>query len=78
MDLSSFATLVSSVGFPIACCSVLFWYIKKLTDEHKTDIEHLAIKMSEMHKAETEKLAEAIANNTEVMNKLIQKIEKGD
>lgn len=57
-----FANLISSVGFPIACCIACFWYINKTAEQHKAEID---------------KLSDAINNNTLVMQTLIEKI-KGD
>lgn len=77
MDIGTVTSLISSVGFPIACCFVCFWYIKKMNDEHRQEMEKLTIKLTEINKSETEKLSETIRNNTSVMMKLIEKIEKG-
>lgn len=60
MDVQTVTTIISTVGFPIAVCLVCFWYINK---------------MQEQHKAETDKLAEALNNNTLVMQKLIDNLE---
>ena len=61
MDASAIASLVGSLGFPIACCIALFWYLTK---------------MQKQHKEEMDKMSEAINNNTAVMNQLIDKLEK--
>lgn len=53
-------TLVSNVGFPIACVCILFWF---LWQERKT------------HQAETQRFAEAIENNTIVMQEVKTLIE---
>lgn len=60
MDVQTVTTIISTVGFPICVCLICFWYINK---------------MQESHKAETDKLAEALNNNTIVMQKLIDNIE---
>ena len=39
MDIGTVTSLISSVGFPIACCFVCFWYIKKMNDEHRQEME---------------------------------------
>lgn len=52
-------SLISNVGFPIACVVALFWYLNKEREEHK---------------AETQKLGEAINNNTLVMEKILTKV----
>ena len=63
MDMQSATTLISTVGFPIAVCLICFWYINK---------------QQEQHKAETDKLAEALNNNTLVMQKLVDRLAGGD
>lgn len=54
------STLVSNVGFPIACVCILFWF---QWQERKT------------HREETERFAEAIENNTVVMQEVKTLIE---
>lgn len=56
MDTSTIVQIMSSLGFPIACCVALFWQNNKL---------------NESHKEETAKLNEAINNNTIALNHLI-------
>ena len=42
MDIiTDFTNLVSNVGFPIACCAVLFWYIKKREERHYDELDSL-------------------------------------
>jgi hypothetical protein len=60
MDVQAITSIITNVGFPIAVCLICFWYINK---------------MQEHHKAETDKLAEALNNNTLVMQKLINNLE---
>ena len=54
------STLVSNVGFPIACVCILFWF---LWLERKT------------HREETQRFAEAIENNTIVIREVKTLIE---
>lgn len=63
--------IVSSVGFPIVCCGFCFWYVKYITDKNREDISSL----NEQHKEESNKMIEAINNNTLVMERLVEKIE---
>lgn len=60
MGVQEITSIISTVGFPICVCLISFWYINK---------------MQEQHKAETDKLAEALNNNTLVMQKLIDNLE---
>lgn len=63
MDTSTIVQIISSLGFPIACCVAMFWQNNKL---------------NESHKEETAKLNEAINNNTIALNHLIDKIGGSD
>nr|DAM91084.1 MAG TPA: YvrJ protein family protein [Caudoviricetes sp.] len=59
MDTNVIVQLISSLGFPIACCIAMFWQNNKLNENHKE---------------ETTKLNEAINNNTIALNRLIDKL----
>lgn len=59
MAVNDLMGIITNVGFPIAVCLICFWYINK---------------MQEQHKAETDKLAEALNNNTLVMQQLVDKM----
>lgn len=52
---------IQNVGFPIACVVAMFWMWDRERQEHK---------------AEAEKWAEAINNNTAVMQKLVDRLEE--
>lgn len=60
MDLNSITQIISTVGFPIAMCLMLFWYIKD---------------MNEKHKDETDKFTQALNENTIVLQKLCDKLD---
>ena len=38
MDIEVITQIVTSVGFPIVACGGLFWYINKVTDSHKEEV----------------------------------------
>lgn len=59
MDVNVITQLISSVGFPIACCIFLFWANNK---------------QNERHTEEVEKLRTSVDNNTKAMLKLCQKL----
>ena len=59
MEIEAITTLISNMGFPIACVIALFWSLNKEREEHK---------------AETQKLADAINNDTIVMEKILSKV----
>ena len=51
--------IIQSVGFPIVCCGALFWYMNKQRD---------------VHKEETDKLTQALNNNTQAIIELKDKL----
>ena len=53
-------SFIQNVGFPIACVVAMFWMWDRERQEHK---------------AEAEKWAEAINNNTRVMEKLVERLD---
>lgn len=59
MDASAIIQIISNVGFPIAVCLICFWYVNKLTETHKEEVN---------------KLTDALNNNTLVMQKLCDKL----
>lgn len=59
MELAEITSIITQIGFPIAVCLICFWYIKKIQEDHK---------------AEMDKMAAAINNNTYVMQRLIDKL----
>ena len=62
MDVTTVTSLIGSLGFPIACCIALFWYLTKIDARHKEEMD---------------KMSEAINNNTNVMNNLLEEIRRG-
>lgn len=59
MDLTAIAQMISTVGFPIACCIIMF---QALTKEQ------------ENHKQEMSAVTAALNNNTVALTKLADKI----
>lgn len=58
--INDLAALISTLGFPIAMCLIMCYYINKINDAHKE---------------ETDKFAEALNNNTVVLQKLCDKLD---
>lgn len=58
--INDLTTLISTLGFPIAMCLIMCYYINKINDAHKE---------------ETGKFAEALNNNTVVLQKLCDKLD---
>lgn len=60
MDATNIISVVSQVGFPIAMCLVMAWYIKYANDQHKDEIS---------------KITEALNNNTLAVQKLCERMD---
>lgn len=58
--INDLSALISTLGFPIAMCLIMCYYINKIND---------------VHKEETGKFAEALNNNTVVLQKLCDKLD---
>lgn len=59
MEMSSILEIISSIGFPIACCIAMFLQQNKITENHKNEVCELK---------------NAIDNNTVALTKLIEKL----
>lgn len=58
--INELSSLISTLGFPIGMCLIMCYYINKI---------------NEAHKEETDKFAEALNNNTLVLQKLCDKLD---
>lgn len=58
--INDLSSLISTLGFPIGMCLIMCYYINKINDAHKV---------------ETDKFAEALNNNTLVLQKLCDKLD---
>ena len=58
--MNELVTLISNVGFPIFACIMIFKEMEKQRENHKT---------------ESEKWVEALNNNTNVMQRLLDKMD---
>lgn len=58
-------TIISSLGFPIAMCIFVCWYVMKQNENYRQDIKEMQI----AHREEIEKLTKAI-------NKLCDKLDE--
>ena len=55
MDIDSIIQLISDVGFPVAVCIALFFYMEKQNERHQQEID---------------KLNETVQSNTKVLTEL--------
>ena len=61
MDYGVVQTFITSVGFPIAMSLLLFWYVKEQNTSHKDEIKNLS---------------EAVNNNTLILQKLVDLLDR--
>ena len=81
--MNDFITIIQSVGFPIAVAVAMFIMLQNEQKNHKTESEHITVTMNRLemsfnnaiHEQESN-IAEAINNNTLVIQKLIDKLDK--
>lgn len=67
MNTNDVMTAISTLGFPIVMCGFFAWYTVQ-RDKKEAETE-------ERHKEELNVLAEAIQNNTVVMQQIVDKLE---
>lgn len=60
MDVSAIVNMISTVGFPIVMCVIMFKYLEKTDDKREQD---------------TRQILESVNNNTQVIAKLVDKLE---
>lgn len=81
--MNDFVSIIQSVGFPIAVAVAMFIMLQNEQKEHKTETEKITETLNRLemtfnnalHEQEST-IAEAINNNTLVIQKLIDKLEK--
>lgn len=59
--MEDFVAIISNVGFPIACVIFMWYYMMKMTDAHKEEIDSVK---------------DALNQNTIVLQKLVDKLDK--
>lgn len=71
MDANVLISMIGSLGFPIVACIFIALFFNKTQENYRADIKE----MQATHKAETDKMTEALNNNTLALQKLIDKME---
>lgn len=66
MDGNGFITIIQTVGFPIAMCIAMGWYVKYTEDRHREDRNG----QNERHAKEMESVNNALDNNTAALHAL--------
>lgn len=72
--MNEIVSIISTVGFPIACCLLLGSYVFKVTEFNKQELKSVNEKLQEI----IEKTSECITNNTNALYELKESILKGD
>lgn len=82
MSVNDVVTFINGVGFPIAVCIFLVWYIihdkKRRQEERKEREEQREKERKSYEEHQTElymKLSQSVDNNTTALNNLILKLE---
>lgn len=65
MNMDAIVSIISSVGFPIAMCLVLLWYINKKDEQY---VEQLTEMESELDSVKMETTKALVEVNTSLMN----------
>lgn len=60
MDVTGISTLISNLGFPIACVVTMFYMWNKEREEHKFEMKEVTT---------------AITNNTIALNRLVDRLD---
>lgn len=74
MDANTLITMIGSLGFPIVACIAMGWFFAKVNDNYRQDIKEI----NATHKDEVKAMTEAIQNNTLVVQKLVDKLERDE
>lgn len=72
MDYSVIVTMIGSLGFPIVACVFIAIFFSRTQDNYRADIKE----MQAVHKAETDKMTEAINNNNLLLQRILDRLDK--
>ena len=64
-------TIISTMGFPIAACIAMAWYVKYITDKNCQQVAD----MNKQHADDMKSVTEAVNNNTIALTKLTEKMD---
>ena len=70
METDAIITVISTLGFPIAACIALFWYMTKQQENHKTEMDGLKESLNEN--------TTVLTSLKEILNMILQEIRKND
>lgn len=72
--MTELLNLIPTIGFPVIACCGMAWYFRELIKNFMEREEREA----ERHKEETDKFAESLNNNTIVLQKLCDRLDRED
>ena len=70
--MNEIAQLIATVGFPIVAALGVGYFVKYIFDKYTNDIKE----MQAAHREESKQFADALNNNTIVLQKLCDKLDK--
>ena len=77
VDVQTFSTLISTIGFPIACCVFMALYMTDTSKKHREEVQEInkqhteeVKELNRLHKEEVANMTEAVNNNTRVLERL--------
>ena len=70
--MDAMVQIITTVGFPIACCLIMGWYIKYLQDQHKDEISQL----TEQHNSEVKELTDVVNGVKLVLQRLVDILDR--
>ena len=74
MEFNGIVTAIGSLGFPIVACCAMAYFFAKVNDNYRNDIKEI----NRGHKEEMTAMTEAINNNTLVIQKLVERMDKNE
>lgn len=72
--MTDFVQIISTIGFPIACCLAMGYFFKYITDKDREERQAL----SERHDNEMKEITAALNNNTLALQKLCERLGASD
>lgn len=76
MDVQTILTIISTVGFPIACCIALAWYVARETRLQREETARLNQEHTNEMMAFKDEIKEALNNNTIALTRLCDKLDE--
>lgn len=83
MDIQAVIQSIVQLGFSVVMCLLMGWYVKYREDKNDTQLNDLLMKhheeikvIKDQHNSETQKVVEALNNNTIAIQRLADKLEK--